>query len=158
MTTSPVAPPVTTSLIALIEASIPGGSPLYILSSNSNDVDDLEGSSSKSNDKVAMKEGKHKGIWGSFNGEVSHPSASRAAFRDDYTMIFYPPASVAVGGGFRPSTFPTMELEYVGAAQVHEFARRNLPRSSMLNANGSTRFSLGSCIRGSWEPPVSTRK
>ncbi|KAK9166473.1 hypothetical protein Scep_001664 [Stephania cephalantha] len=96
--------------------------------------------------------------WDSFNGEESPPSASRAASRDDYTMIFYPPASVAVGGGFRLPAFPKMELEYVGAVRVHEFARRNLPRSLMLNATEPMGFSLGSSIWGSWEPPVHTRK
>ncbi|KAK9114597.1 hypothetical protein Syun_021394 [Stephania yunnanensis] len=58
---------------------------------------------------------------GNFNGEESPPPASEALSRDGYTMIFYPPANVAVGGGFRPSAFPTMGLEYVGGTRVYEF-------------------------------------
>ncbi|KAK9158564.1 hypothetical protein Scep_005138 [Stephania cephalantha] len=52
----------------------------------------------------------------------SLPLGSRAPSRDDYTTIFYPPACMAVGGGFRPLAFPTTKLEYASAAQVHEFA------------------------------------
>ncbi|KAK9132571.1 hypothetical protein Scep_012099 [Stephania cephalantha] len=55
-----------------------------------------------------------------FDGEESPPPAIRAASRDDYTKIFYPPASVAVGEGFRPQAFPTTELEYVGVTRVRE--------------------------------------
>ncbi|KAK9157247.1 hypothetical protein Scep_003821 [Stephania cephalantha] len=60
--------------------------------------------------------------WGSFDCEESSPLANRAASTDDYTTIFYFPASMAVKGGSRPPTFPTTELEYVDAARVHELA------------------------------------
>ncbi|KAK9166430.1 hypothetical protein Scep_001621 [Stephania cephalantha] len=49
------------------------------------------------------------------------PSGSWAPSRDDYTMIFYPPVSVAVGGDFRPPAFPPTGLNYVSVARVHEF-------------------------------------
>ncbi|KAK9125934.1 hypothetical protein Scep_014780 [Stephania cephalantha] len=60
--------------------------------------------------------------WGSFDGEETPHPASRAPSRDDYTEIFYPPTCMAVGGGFRPPAFLTTELDYAGAARVHEFA------------------------------------
>ncbi|KAK9094675.1 hypothetical protein Scep_026144 [Stephania cephalantha] len=54
---------------------------------------------------------------GSFDGEESPSPASRAASRDDYTTIFYPPTSKAVGGAFCPSTFLMTELEYINWTQ-----------------------------------------
>ncbi|KAK9158563.1 hypothetical protein Scep_005137 [Stephania cephalantha] len=61
-------------------------------------------------------------LGGRFDGEESPPPASWAPLRDDYMAILYPPACMAVGGGFRPSDFPMTELEDTDAALVHEFA------------------------------------
>ncbi|KAK9119547.1 hypothetical protein Scep_017640 [Stephania cephalantha] len=36
-------------------------------------------------------------------GRLSLPLACQAALKDDYTMIFYPPTSTAIGGRLSPS-------------------------------------------------------
>ncbi|KAK9107498.1 hypothetical protein Syun_023509 [Stephania yunnanensis] len=40
--------------------------------------------------------------WGVFNGEEFPPLANQATSRDDYTVIFYPPASTTLRGCFQP--------------------------------------------------------